>query len=454
MKHIILIFLLSFQIFSLVFANGGSIDVSYFKKTGNIRLLQKADISLLKEDLRIKIISDTTFIEVTYLLKNNGNTQTVYYGFPVDLYDTARWEGEAFVRKGYEKIKYFEAFVDGKPRKHSYWEQGNAYQSNMYSRNSLTKDVPIHRHWHQLNLHFEKDSLQELVIRYAVENRKIDGLGGLSFLPYATARNFVYDLFPSSSWSDGIVQDFSVTLDLSNLKKNRYKYEITGLENLQIDKDSVGIYNLTTKNFDLKERSFISIEYKNYDIIKGHYLPKIYSKLNVISIASSTPNANYLIDENPKTVWKGKEGDWVLVRFAIRLERNIIDSTRPIPINPKGIIILNGDYSSKENFDTSPKIETVQIKANDILLRKYLEYDKKKGAINYTSFIKLEKSNWFLANENIFEVGQSPLEREFIQSLSDPNVSVWKTHIETIAIYITKSSSESKEVSISDLYFF
>jgi hypothetical protein len=56
MKNLTLLFFLSFLNFSLAFANGGVVDENYFKKTGNIRLLQKADISLLKEDLRIKIV--------------------------------------------------------------------------------------------------------------------------------------------------------------------------------------------------------------------------------------------------------------------------------------------------------------------------------------------------------------------------------------------------------------
>ncbi len=45
MKNLTLLFLLFFQTLSLAFANGEPIDMSFFKKTGNIRLLQKADIS-------------------------------------------------------------------------------------------------------------------------------------------------------------------------------------------------------------------------------------------------------------------------------------------------------------------------------------------------------------------------------------------------------------------------
>jgi len=449
MKNLTLFFLLSFLNFSLVFANGGPVDMSFFKKTGNIRLLQKADISLLKEDLRIKIINDTTFIEVTYFLKNNGNTQTVHYGFPVDMYEKDYFDPQGMLIDGYDKINYFKAFVNGKLKNHSFWKQENAYKANMYKDNSLTENVPIHRFWYQINLDFEKDSVQELVIKYALENTKEDGFGGFSVLPYASDRNFVYDLFPSSSWADGIVQDFSVTIDLSHLKKEKYTYEITGLENLK--KDSTGIYNLTTKNFDLKKRSFIGVQHRNYDKVKGHYLPKrVGKRAKIISIVSSAPNAKYLIDNDLNTVWKGKEGDWILMQFPVRLVK---DAAYNLPINPNCVFIMNGDYSSEENFISSPKIKTIQIKANDFLLQQYNWLPNGKG---YDSnFINLSTPKWFYEVPNVFEVAQSPFHETFEQELKNAHGKAgYNTHIETIAIYITKSDSESKEVVISDLYFY
>lgn len=452
MKNLILLFLLLFQTLSLAFANGGPVDMSYFKKTGNIRLLQKADISLLKEDLRIKIINDTTFIEVTYLLKNNGNTQSVHYGFPVDMYNDEHFNGQGTLLDGYDKINYFEAFVNGKPKKHSFWKQENAYKANMYKNGSSFENVPIHRFWHQVNLSFEKDSLQELVIKYAVESMKEDDGGG--FYVSVSNRNFVYDLFPSSSWSDGIVQDFSVTLDLSDLKKNRYTYKFTGLESLKIDEDSIGVYKLRTKEFDLKKRGFINVKYRNYHKASGYHLAKrVDKKAKIISIVSSAPNATYLIDNDLNTVWKGKEGDWILVQFPILSKPNELDPKYSIPVNPRSVFIMNGDYSSEENFISSPKIKTLQIKANNILLPKYRWLPNKKG---YSStFINLETPEWFYEVPNIFEVAQSPLNDFFTMELTRAQgKSAYNTHIETIAIYITKSDSESKEVVISDLYFY
>ncbi len=87
------IFLLIILLNSLfLFANGGVVNYSHFRKTGNIRLMQKADISLIKEELFIKIEGDFTIIEVKYLLKNNGEDDILIYGFPVDAYETGAHE--------------------------------------------------------------------------------------------------------------------------------------------------------------------------------------------------------------------------------------------------------------------------------------------------------------------------------------------------------------------------
>ena len=253
MKNLTLLFLLFFKTLSLAFANGGVVDVNFFKKTGNIRLLQKADISLLKEDLRIKIVSDTTFIEVTYLLKNNGNTQSVHYGFPVDVYKNP-WRSD-----DYRSILDFNVWVNDSSKNYSYWRVKDLYKSNNYLEgdNILPE---IDRQWYALKLDFEKETTQTLTIKYAVKNYSSDYYYGFGFIPTPSKRQFVYDLFPSSSWADGIVNDFSVTMDLSDLYQHECNPKIEGLENLNNEN---GIYTFKTKDFDLKKRSYLAVIYKN-----------------------------------------------------------------------------------------------------------------------------------------------------------------------------------------------
>src|SRR6266571_1313146 len=68
---------------AFVFANGGPIDGSEIFSTGNVQLLENKDISLVEEDLKVKIVGDHAQVDVKYLLSNNGDTTKVTYGFPV-----------------------------------------------------------------------------------------------------------------------------------------------------------------------------------------------------------------------------------------------------------------------------------------------------------------------------------------------------------------------------------
>ena len=112
----------------------------------------------------------------------------------------------------------------------------------------------------------------------------------------------------------GIQKDF---YDLLNEKFGfEYEFKIddwqTTLENL---KNKNGVYTLKTKNFDLKKRSYLAIIYQNNRRIIANHLKREYHTFPVLSISSSAENAKYLIDNDPKTVWKGKEGDWIKIQL-------------------------------------------------------------------------------------------------------------------------------------------
>ncbi|AFM03908.1 hypothetical protein Fleli_1484 [Bernardetia litoralis DSM 6794] len=440
MKNLTLLFFLFFQTLSLAFANGGVVDENYFKKTGNIRLLQKADISLLKEDLRIKIVSDTTFIEVTYLLKNNGNTQSVHYGFPVDRYKSD-WRDEP-----YTSVLYFEAFVNQKTKKHEHWKTEQTEKEN-------DKNYEIIREWYGLTLDFKKGRTQTLTIKYAIQNYRSDYYYAFYFIPDPSERRFVYDLFPSSSWGNGIVSDLSVTMDLSDLKKHECSTEITGLEGLE-NKNQDGIYTLQTQNFDLKKESFISITYDNSKRAIDYCLKNVYKFFPISSISSSAENAEYLIDNDPNTVWKGKEGDWIKIKVQSR-NRGKNKHGRAYFAYPVGLAFLNGDYSSKENFETLGKAKEITVQLDTIpLVRYFREQGSSEGA--YLENFIFTSSLWFLEGNNPYEVITTPLTSEIWQYMeNDMGMYLMGIHkTEEIVIKIKKSTHSNKEVSISEIYLF
>ncbi|WP_338813972.1 hypothetical protein V9L05_00675 [Bernardetia sp. Wsw4-3y2] len=456
-RIILSIFFMAISNFAL--ANGGPIDGSRFKKTGNIRLLQNADIELLEEKLFIKVVDDTTYIEVHYFLKNKGKTQKVHYGFPIDLYD-GTWGADDYgvpfeIVPYYDfrkYVPYFEPYLNGEKKEIVFWKQEKAYTANIYNetylhKNSIEKDVSVDRLWYVLKLDFEKNSIQELTIKYAVLNRKRGSYGGqMGFVPTTTKRYFVYDLFPSSSWSDGIVGKFSLELDLSDLKKHDCEYKIEGLENL--DKNENEIYSFEQTNFDLKKRSYIGVTYDNTSRFIVRFWKDHYGTAGIDSIASSAPNTNYLIDNDPNTVWKGKEGDWIKIFTKKRFVRD-----NRYYVIPNGVVFLNGDYSSKEAFEESGKIKSMYMKANNIQIKEPNSFLKNDTLRIYRKLLNLPPSHYFLEGNDIYEVLESPTKYSFFYSRMYDGLSVnYNTFFKIIEIKLVKSTQPTKEISISDLY--
>ncbi len=437
----ILLYLLVFYFLlsSVASANGGVIDASYFKKTGNIRLLQQADISLLKEDLNIRIINDTTFIEVVYVLKNNGKNQKIHYGFPIDIYHST--EKKPILP---QSLFYFEAFINQKKQTHSFWKQEKLYRTNDSQGSEVFRDF-IDRWWNGLAIDFEENETQTLTINYAVQNKKMCYFSGFNFFPSCNNQRFIYDLFPSSSWGDGLVRDFNLKIDVQDLENYESDYKIEGIENLV--QTQSGVYTLSQKDFDLKKRSFILVEYQNKKRVIGQSFTHSYKKFAIESIVSSAPNAVYLTDNNPNTVWKGKEGDWILIKIKQPTEKKIyVDN----------FVFLNGDYSSQTAFQNTGKVKAINIKINDFpLFRPY--YNPKTKKTHYFTNFEFEESIWFLEDKNSFSVVQCPIReqipyvmKEYFEKHLDNYTDNY--YIETIAIYITKSSLRNKEVAISDLF--
>jgi hypothetical protein len=452
MKNLVLLFLLPFLNFSFVFANGGVVDENYFKKTGNIRLLQKADISLLKEDLRIKIISDTTFIEVTYLLKNNGNTQSVQYGFPVDMYK-GDWRDDEYV-----SLLNFDVKVNTIPTKYSYWRVNNAYQKSHYNQENEKYISKIDRQWYALKLDFEEGTTQTLTIKYTIQNYKSDYYYGFGFIPTPSERRFVYDLFPSSSWADGIVKDFSVTMDLSDLYQHQCNPKIEGLENL---KKENGIYTLKTQNFDLKKRSYLAVIYDNKRRVIAKTLKTEYKFFPISAISSSAENAEYLIDNDPNTVWKGKEGDWIKIKLpkVLTYVKDRKGKTKSKIVYPMGICFLNGDYSSKENFDSIGKVKKMLFQVNGATIVNYDHDAAVINSINLDKAVFLSHFDTTSIYEHLVTLFGSHLWNHIMHHGQNARAgqlfrNINEEYFHTFYIQIKKSDNLNKEVSISDLYVF
>lgn len=364
----------------LIFANGGPVDMSHFRKTGNIRLLRNADVSLLKEDLKIKVVGDYTEIEVEYTLQNNGKTQEIQYGFPVDAYESdwcygESWQPIFFGINGC--LQYFDVRENDEAIKVSQWVVDSLYTAKTINLGENPKyhshKYAISRKWSAITLQFEQNEVKTLQINYKIKNTLRDKSPGFCFIERYTDRHFTYHLTPSSKWGNGIVNDFSVSIDLSDLASSGCDYSVFGLDSLNnVD----NIYTFSMTNYDLKKSDRIHIHYDNRHLKMTPFINEHgYSNNVVKSIRSSSNNATIknLIDNNHTTTWTGKRGDWIEIEFQTD---KII----------RGILLLNGDYSNEENFDKSGKMSRAKVIVNDTLVFNTTPWEGE------TPIIELEKS--------------------------------------------------------------
>jgi hypothetical protein len=154
MKETIFTILIIIFFSSPIFSNGGPVDVSLFRKTGNIRLLNKANISLESEDLRLIIENDFTIVKVKYVLKNNGVDETVIYGFPIDAFEGKRYsdyEGNPFKFEDNQvvNIEYFNAFIDQEKIRITNW-----ITDILYAVQFNQQSYKIYRKWFIAKINF------------------------------------------------------------------------------------------------------------------------------------------------------------------------------------------------------------------------------------------------------------------------------------------------------------
>ena len=428
------------------FPNGGPVDISHFRKTGNIRLLRKADISLLKENLNIKVTGDYTEIEVDYQLKNNGDQQQIQYGFPVDAYET-NWHygdpGWPIFEGNNDFVEYFRVLENGQEIKVNKWVVDSVYTAQSTNLNEGLyghKDqYTILRKWYSTTIDFEKGETIGLKVLYKVKNTMRDKVPGFSFVHRFTDRHFTYHLTPSSNWGDGIVKEFSLKIDLTDLASKGAEYSVTGIENL---KNGNNLYSYSSTEYDLNSSNRINIRYNNSHIklsefIKDNELPNGIIK----SIKSSSNNLTIknLLDDSSQTTWTGKQGDWIEIEFRKTPRKNGKGN-----IAPAGILVLNGDYSNKENFDRSGKLKNIKVIVNDTITFNTEPWEGEEGK----RVIQLDNPAFRIVHDKYIH-GLATI-------IADGDGLLWyrADHLYKIRIEIlTVDGNAGKEVTLSELYF-
>jgi len=320
-KLITFIFLLSNAV--LIFANGGPIDGSYIHKTGNIRLIEMADIKLISEKLHITVDGDYCHVKVDYVLKNQSEAKNVKYGFPVDYYageritdidflvKQAQEQFENYYRKDY--ITYFRIYdndeqLNTNPHKTSkkytskVWKSRiNKYDydddSNYSSTFHLVGEYDVSRQWYLTEISFESKERKKISVEYSVRSSYNDWEYG-DYL-YYSKRRFSYDLTPSKHWGDGILADFQ--LDIEFLEDITFQGDngFFGIDNYTTTNNG---YQLHTTNFDLNQDQILHLIYDNKCLKTTEFMQKGLLQPNIKT--STSPNISTILDGNLTTTYQ------------------------------------------------------------------------------------------------------------------------------------------------------
>lgn len=444
-KIALIIIVLSAFLVKQAFANGGPFNVGTFLKTGNIMLMNYANVKLLSEDLHIKVEGDYTTVRVKYRLKNTGKAKKIWCGFPVDA--RPDWDFLMNPWQGNDNyiVKYFKAWDNAKPLHFIHFSNDTA--------SGVPPEWIALRRWYVVKINFGKDEVKSLNIEYKVRNNLRDMRLGDRWLPSYSSRSFSYDFKPAGYWADGLVNDFSVTIDLREQMKKKIPFSVKGLEGL---KQTDSLYRLKIKNYDLKKAENLNIRYSYAHVklaktINKRHIP--YNMIRSIKTSSNTENAKYLIDNDPTTVWQGKKGDWIQIDFY-KYSNHWTEDPEDV-FKLRAVLALNGNFSSKENYNNSGKAKTIKMYFNQgILLQQDYRGEKttkKLQDIKYPDFKKKDlkgAASIFTDSYGLYEWEGG--ENDW-HTYRNEDGYIWRIKIYVQDIYPAKTNSD--KFSISEMYF-
>ena len=289
MKKIIILICILISSIPL-FANGG---IHWWEngtgtKPAVISLKNDSDIILKKENLVLRFIDDCVIVSCDYILFNKSNADK-NIDFAFNITDSA-----------YDSLKYYNIFIDGmNVDSELHKETSHDVNENAYSWWELSK----------INLSANKETNISICYRVETEN---DGTYYKS--NFDKENVFLYNLYPALSFGDGVIEDFTLTIDASDILG--WNGKITKIEGIDISlKNSDRTVTKSFKNFDLNKHKQLKISYN----IKNYYFARLYEKYGIGYFVTATSemregstiySANNLRDKNCKTAWVEAKPDF------------------------------------------------------------------------------------------------------------------------------------------------
>ncbi len=352
MRHFLMVTIILLFAPYFVFANGSPIDGSDIKATGNIRMMQKKDISLEAENLHIVLEGDYAAVRAEYHLTNHGNKTKVTYGFPVDYIPPEERELSEGGKTSKKPLQEIVIEADGKKlltRKYQEPKRGKKEKAPDYVRTWIVTD-----------LEFAEADNKVVTVSYKVKNFLNDWVYTKSFKPEFSDRTFSYILSPSGNWGDGIVRRLSITLDGSKIKTQGGIIKKITPNGYAVNDD---ITRWEFENFDLKKAKNLKVVYDDTARLMSKFvaderLPVRLVKQVKGSSSLTDPadpgrhDPHKVLDNDLDTAWcEGMNGDGIGQSLTFELKGAIIS----------GIGIINGYAKNEGAYQGNNRIKKVKV---------------------------------------------------------------------------------------------
>ena len=260
--------LLLFCLLPMFFYANGGIPYNFIENgPAKISLVNDKDLILEKEHLTIKFEDDFALVTCEYELKNNTDKdKTVNFAFNIPI------TVGTYLSEKYSLIYY------------------GIFDNNILipytSKTECLEEGPFENYydlWKISELNFSSNELKKLKVIY---KQRTDTSGTIVNEKYGN-NLFRYNLFPATSFGNGIIKDFNLTIDKSELILEEGKIvKISGLDITDDVNNFISEYSF--KNFDLTKNKELVIEYDINGFYIGNFIKNEYSYVNWFHVGATS----------------------------------------------------------------------------------------------------------------------------------------------------------------------
>ena len=361
MKRVLFVLLCIAANSALLFANGG---IHWWAngsgtKPAEITLKNDSDIVLKKENLTLRFVDDSVIVVCDYVLFNRHSSEK-QIDFAFNVTEASRASSLNYYNISVDGIKLESEFhlekVDwGEERSYKYWE--------------LSK----------IKLASNKETNVSICYRIETSN------DGTYYRSLFRDNSFVYNLFPALSFGDGIIEDFTLTVDASDIFG--WNGKISKIEGIDIAfSGSERIVTKSFKNFDLNKHKQLKISYN----IKNFYFAKLYEKYGTrffgISAASELKegstifSASNLLDGDCNTAWVEAKDDFG------KNEKIKIESVHGNELITQ-LLLVNGFRKSSKTYYENNRVKKIALYVDGIRLGEMTFPDRPYHPVNMSNIL-------------------------------------------------------------------